>query len=447
MTAFIDLLGPAALVIVLLVGIHTLFGLHVLRRNVVFIDLALAQMAGLGATVAFSIGYAPLSATSYAYSFAFTLGGALLLSGLRFLPKRIPHEALIGILYIVATAATILFIEKSPQGAEHLKQLLTGNIVTINYEDAVRLLPLYASIGVAIILIAARGGFARIGAAGWFFDLLFYAMFGAVVTSSVAIVGVLLVFSFLIVPACIGLLLADSAWRQWLLGTAFGIAAGAAGLAVSYFNDYSAGASVVCAFGATLALIGAIKIGIHAIRRKASTRYFRGAGLASAAILLASALWSSVAPRSDQPLLNSVEAIIPFVRTLYLSDVERQMIAESAVYAERYRTEGERLNRIEQDDRVGGTLSNEKLAKIASFIKAYNEMRSGEIFVAKETIARARIRNRIWLFATQFSLGFLLLWAALRGTGFLTAAKQKMLPRVRPRSSPNSDPGTPTPCE
>jgi zinc/manganese transport system permease protein len=425
-TAFIDLLGPAALVIVLLVAIHTLFGLHVLRRNIVFIDLALAQLAGLGATVAFGIGYAPQSATSYAYAFGFTLAGALLLSGLRFLPKRIPHEALIGILYIVAAAATILFIEKSPQGAEHLKQLLTGNIVTINYEDAVRLLPLYAGIGVALVFIAARGGFARGGAAGWFFDLLFYAMFGAVVTSSVAIAGVLLVFSFLIVPACIGLLLADGALRQWLWGTAFGIAAGAAGLIVSYFNDYSAGAAVVCAFGATLALTGAVKIGIHANRRGAGSRHFRGAALASAAILLASALWSLAAPRSDQPVLNSVEAIVPGARTLYLSDAERQVVAESAAYAERYRSEAERLNRMEQDDRVDGTLGNEKIAKIASLIKAYNEMRSGETFVATETLARARVRNRLWLFGTQFGLGVLLLWAALRGTGFFTAAKQKM---------------------
>jgi zinc/manganese transport system permease protein len=425
-TAFIDLLGPAALVIVLLVAIHTLFGLHVLRRNIVFIDLALAQLAGLGATVAFGIGYAPQSATSYAYAFGFTLAGALLLSGLRFLPKRIPHEALIGILYVMAAAATILFIEKSPQGAEHLKQLLTGNVVTINYEDAVRLLPLYAGIGFALVFIAGRGGFARGGAAGWFFDLLFYAMFGAVVTSSVAIAGVLLVFSFLIVPACIGLLLADGALRQWLWGTAFGIAAGAAGLIVSYFNDYSAGAAVVCAFGATLALTGAAKIGIHANRRGAGSRHLRGAALASAAILLASALWSLAAPRSDQPVLNSVEAIVPAARTLYLSDAERQVVAESAVYAERYRSEAERLNRMEQDDRVDGTLGNEKIAKIASLIKAYNEMRSGETFVATETLARARVRNRLWLFGTQFGLGVLLLWAALRGTGFFTAATQKM---------------------
>ena len=440
MTAFIDLLGPALLVIVLLVAIHTLFGLHVLRRGIVFIDLALAQMAGLGATIAFSIGYAPLSATSYAYSFAFTLVGALLLSGLRFLPKRIPHEALIGIVYIVATATTILFIEKSPQGAEHLKQLLTGNIVTLGYADAVRLLPLYAGIGMAIVIITARGGFARTGTAGWFFDLLFYALFGAVVTSSVAVAGVLLVFSFLIVPACIGLLLANNAGRQWLLGTAFGIAAGAGGLVLSYFKDYSAGAAVVCAFGVTLALIGLIKIAMHVNRHQKSARYFRGAALVLAGILLGSALWSLAKPRSDQPLLNSVEAIIPFARTLYLSEVERETIAESSVYAERYRTESERLNKMEQDDRVDGRLSNEKISKILSFIKAYNEMRSGEEFVATETLARARSRNRIWLFGSQFCLSFLLLWAALRGTQFLTSAKQKWLPNTRNYRSSNTKP-------
>jgi len=419
-TAFIDLLGPAALMIVLLVAIHALFGLHVLRRNIVFIDLALAQIAGLGATVAFGLGYAPLSATSYAYAFAFTLLGAVLLSGLRFLPKRIPHEALIGILYIVASAATLLFIEKSPQGAEHLKQLLTGNIVTIHYEDAVRLLPLYVGVGLGIVLITARGGFARAGAAGWFFDLLFYAMFGAVVTSSVSIAGVLLVFSFLIVPACIGLMLTDSALRQWLLGTLFGSVAGAAGLVISYVNDYSAGAAVVCAFGAMLALIGTIQIGLYALRRRTRVSYLRGSALLMAVVLLASSIWSAASPRSDQPLLNSVEAIIPWVRTLYISGLERQTINESAVYADRFTSDGERLNKMEQDDRVKGDLSDEKLAKIASFIKAYNEMRSGEEFVIKETVARARTRNRIGLFAAQLVLGILLLWAAFNHTKFLS---------------------------
>ena len=163
-----------------------------------------------------------------------------------------------------------------------------------------------------------------------------------------------------------------------------------------------------------LALIGAIQIGLHALRHRTRASYLRGSALVVAAVVLASSAWSAASPRSDQPFLNSVEAIIPWVRTLYFSELERQTISESAVYAERYTTEGERLNKIEQDDRVNGNLSDEKLAKIASFIKAYNEMRAGEEFVAKETVARARTRNWMGLFAAQFVLGVLLVWAAFR---------------------------------
>ena len=394
---------------ILLVAIHTLFGLHVLRRNIVFIDLALAQMAALGATVAFTIGYPPLGLTSYAYSFAFTLVGALLLSCLRFLPRRIPHEALIGILYVVAAAVTILFIEKSPQGAEHLKQLLTGNIVTVEFDDAFRLLPIYGGIALLIGLMASRGGFARSGFAGWFFDLVFYALFGAVVTSSVSIAGVLLVFSFLIIPACIGSLLAGSFFQQWLLGVLFGSCAGALGLAGSYYGDLSAGATVVCAFGAMLATIGIVRLALSVFRRGRSAQYLRGIAVAVGGVLVASGIWSGVSPRADQPLLNSVERMLPSLRGAYLSAPERQVIAECAIFAARYQAEAERLNRMEADDRVAGKLSDEKLAKIASFVKANNEMRAGEEFVAMETVARARTRHRFGILAVQAGLG-LALW-------------------------------------
>ena len=136
-------------------------------------------------------------------------------------------------------------------------------------------------------------------------------------------------------------------------------------------------------------------------------------------------------------LPRPVEAIVPWVRTLYLSGLERQAINESAVYADRYKNEGERLNKIEQDDRVKGDLSDEKLAKIASFIKAYNEMRSGEEFVIKETVARARTHSRMGLFAAQFVLGILLLWAAFSHTKFVNTAKLKMRVVANEKLSPN----------
>jgi zinc/manganese transport system permease protein len=408
---FFELLGPALVMTILLVAIHTLFGLHVLRRNIVFIDLALAQMAALGATVAFSVGHAPLSASSYTYAFAFALGGAVLLSGLRFLPKQLPHEALIGILYIVATATTMLFIEKSPQGAEHLKQLLTGNIVTVQYEDTLRLLPLYAGIAVIVVVTALRGGFQRAGLVGWCLDLLFYALFAAVVTSSVAIAGVLLVFSFLIVPACIGLLLAATMPRQWLLGVVCGSAAGACGLGAAYAWDLSAGAALVCAFGAMLVLVGALKFGVASLRQCKALRLLHGMAVAIGLVLVASGVWTGVAPRADQPLLDAAVRIFPALQRWTISEAEQRVISEARVYAERYRVEAARLNKMEADDRVQGTLTDEKLAKIASFIKAFNEMRTGEEFAAVETLARSRTRNRWWLCAGQVGLGMLLLAA------------------------------------
>ncbi len=412
MSGFLDLLGPAIAMIGVLVAIHALFGLHVLRRNIVFIDLALAQMAALGATVAFSIGYAPLSVTSHAYSFAFALGGAILVSGIRFLPTRIPHEAVIGILYIVATAVTILFIEKSPQGAEPLKQLLTGNIVTVGFDDVLRLLPLYAGIALVLVLVTRYGGFQRGGIAGWGFDLLFYALFAAVVTSSVSIAGVLLVFSFLIIPACIGILLAGKMPRQWLWGVVFGSIAGAAGLAASYAWDWSAGASVVCAFGAMLVLIGMGKL--VRTQHGGASRVAHGFAFTLGGLLIASGLWSAYAPRADQPLLNSIERLVPSARALTMNGAEQKIITEASTYAVRYQAEAERLNRMEADDRVTGNLSDEKLAKIASFIKAYNEMRTGEEFVVVETLARARVRNRWWLGVVQVGLGVILFAVVIR---------------------------------
>jgi zinc/manganese transport system permease protein len=414
MSAFIELLGPALAVTVLLVAIHTLFGLQVLRRNVVFIDLALAQMAALGATVAFTLGHAPLSTSSYAYSFGFTLVAAMMLSGLRFLPTRIPHEALIGILYIVAAAATLLFIDKAPQGAEHLKQLLTGNIVTVTYNDVTRLVPLYLGISVLIGAITLRHGFTQTGLLGWFCDLLFYAGFGAVVTSSVSVAGVLLVFSFLIIPACIGILLAESALWRWLTGIVFGSLAGGLGLFLSFSADLPAGATIVCCFGGMLGIIGLGRFAVSVCTAGTASRYLRYLATVIACILLVSAAWILVAPRSDQPLLNTLENGLPAVSRLYQSDEERQMIIESFNYAERYRHEAERLNQMESNDRASGNLDDAKIAKIASFIKSYNEMRKGEQFVIQETIARARERSRLRLFAMQFGLALFMLWPFYR---------------------------------
>src|SRR6266436_4825231 len=148
---FEDVLAFAALPLaaaIVFTGIHTWFGLQVLRRNVVFADLALAQVSALGATVAVVAGHAVQSPAGYAYALIFTALGALLLTGSRALSRSVRQEAFIGVLYVVATAATVLVVDRSPQGAEHVKRMLVGSILSVTAEEVVRFIVLYSAIGV-----------------------------------------------------------------------------------------------------------------------------------------------------------------------------------------------------------------------------------------------------------------------------------------------------------
>src|SRR3954467_10055415 len=145
-----DVLAFAALPLaaaVVFTGIHTWFGLQVLRRNVVFADLALAQVSALGATVAVVAGHALQSPAGYAYTLAFTVVGALLLTASRGLARSVRQEAFIGVLYVFATAATVLVVDRSPQGAEHVKKMLVGGILSVSADELVKLIVLYAGIG------------------------------------------------------------------------------------------------------------------------------------------------------------------------------------------------------------------------------------------------------------------------------------------------------------
>jgi zinc/manganese transport system permease protein len=222
-------------------------------------------------------------------------------------------------------------------------------------------------------------------AASWRWDFLFYATFGVVVTSSVALAGVLLVFSFLIIPAAIGMLHADRLSRQLAIGWISGSVASLAGLAASYAWDLPTGAAMVCAFGVALAVaglwrargvVGKMRIGV-------------------AAILVLSGLWLTALPRADQPLLDGSEYLFPAMRGIYMTPVEQAAYDESAEQAERYRREGEKLNEREVRSRYEGKqLDAMELGRLASFLKSYGEMRRGEQFVMAEVRSRARERNR-----------------------------------------------------
>jgi zinc/manganese transport system permease protein len=395
MTDALVLLWPSFLVAFCLVGIHAYFGIQVLAREVVFVDLALAQIAALGATVAFMLGHPAQGLAAYAYSLGFTLIAAALIAGTRAWSQRIQQEALIGIIYVVAAAAAILVIDRAPQGSEHLKQILTGNILTSGLSELAVIAPLYAAIGVLHLLLRRRLLQNDSFAGSFIWDFVFYATFGVVVTSSVALAGVLLVFSFLIIPAAIGVLYADTLARQLIIGWTAGTFTSALGLAASFAFDLPTGAAMVCAFGLALALAGLsypFVVGDTSLALRRAVIVVRGCAVV---LLAGSALLLMIAPRADQPLLDVAEYTVPSLRALYFTANETQVYAEAGQYAERYRQEAERLNAREIRSRSQGeALDDEMVGRISSFLKSYGEMRRGEQFVMHEVRARARTRVR-----------------------------------------------------
>lgn len=395
-TDALTLLWLPFLVALCLTGIHTYLGLQVLARNIIFVDLALAQIAALGATVAFMLGHPVTSGGSYAYSAAFALLAAMLLAATRNWSGRVPQEALIGVIYVVAAAAAFLLVEKAPQGTEHIKQVLTGNILTTGADDLVVVVPLYLVIGGLLWTVRARLADPGAGWRGWLWDFLFYACFGLVVTSSVALAGVLLVFSFLIIPAAIGVLYAQGVGRQLLLGWSVGVLASLLGLVASYVFDLPTGSAMVCVFGATLALAGVLRPLMMGGDEKRGD-FARAARIVASAVLLASGAWMTIAPRADQPLLDSAEYVVPELRALYMNGRELEVYRDSDLYAQRYRREAERLNQTEAVSRWRGrALDDTEVRRISSFLQSYNEMHKGEEFVKHEVRSRARERAR-WI--------------------------------------------------
>lgn len=413
MSEALSLLWLPFLVAFCLTGIHAYFGIQVLARGVIFVDLALAQIAALGGTVAFMLGHAAQSPQTYAYSLAFTFAAALLLTGTRVWAGRIPQEALIGVLYVVAAGAAVLLIDRAPQGAEHLKQILIGNILTSGASDLATIIPLY--IAVAIAHLGAAALLERFSRVAWPSDLLFYASFGIVVTSSVAIAGVLLVFSFLIVPAAIGALFAQRFPRQLAVAWSTGTLASGAGLCASYFLDLPTGATMVCTFGVALAIAGLLRGVVTAGPLAAAKRVGRTLQIACALVLIASALLLIARPRADQPLFDAIEAAFPSLREAYLTAPERATYADARAYAQRYGHEASRLNALEAEKRSGPQqLDDVQVQRLSSFVRSYAEMQRGEEFVMREVRSRARERIRFWIGLPLLMLGCAL---AVLGTG------------------------------
>lgn len=261
MDPFIHVMALPFLACLILTGMHAYLGLHVLEREVIFVDLALAQIAALGAGLALVLGHGTDSFQSYAVSLGFTLAGAAIFSLTRFRKQRVPQEAIIGITYAVSAAALLMVLSLSGEGDEHIREALVGNILLVSGSEIAKLFTVYLAIGVfhyvyrrKFFLISRdpQAAFEQ-GINVRFWDFLFYASFGLVVTSSVKIAGVLLVFSFLVVPAAAAVLFSPEPRTRLVLGWGVGFFASVLGMAVSYYLDFPTGASVVCVFGLILA--------------------------------------------------------------------------------------------------------------------------------------------------------------------------------------------------
>ena len=245
-------------------------GIHVVARKVIFVDLALAQIAALGATYATVLGYdANLAGDDLAvalFSLAFTFVGAGLFAIARMRKERVPQEAFIGIVYAAASATAILILSKSPTGGEELKHMLVGDVLLVSMPTIINDAILYSLVGIFHIIFRKRFLAISVDSEGaqaaginirvW--DLLFYMTFGVLVTRSVAIAGVLLVFSYLVIPAVIAQMWRDTIKGRLILGWMAALSASFAGILWSFYSDYPTGPAVVMTLASFLIVSGAL---------------------------------------------------------------------------------------------------------------------------------------------------------------------------------------------
>ena len=254
----LEILSVPFVACLVLTGILCYFGIHVIMREVIFVDLALAQIAAMGAAVGALLGFDPHSAQGYAAALGFTVVGAAIFTLGRFRDARVPQEAIIGIVYAVSTAVALLILSKIAVEQDEIKNMLVGRLLFVDWPEVVTTGVICTAVGLvhfglrhrffAISTSAERARSSGLNVYMW--DFVFYVTFGLVVTSSVQMAGVLPVFSFLIVPAACAMMFFSATRTRLLVGWVFGILASALGLMASAVWDLPTGASVVAAFGA-----------------------------------------------------------------------------------------------------------------------------------------------------------------------------------------------------
>ena len=259
------MIWPLAACLVL-TGIHVYLGVHVIARKVIFVDLALAQIAALGTVIGVLLGYEvgkDLTAL-YLYSLAFTIFGAFIFSATRMKGEKVPHEAIIGIVYAVTFAATILVLSKSALGPQELDHIIKGELLWVQSYVVMKTAIIYACVGLfhfifrkkfmAISLDPAKAEESGVSVRFW--DFLFYMSFGFVITSSVAIAGVFLVFSYLVIPSVGAMLVSDKLSTRLTLGWIGGSIISFIGVKLSWDTGLPTSPLVVVLFALALIATG-----------------------------------------------------------------------------------------------------------------------------------------------------------------------------------------------
>jgi zinc/manganese transport system permease protein len=281
----LDLMGAPFAECLVLVAIHTYLGIHVLKRRVIFVDLALAQIAALGTTVGFLFGILPETSAALVFSMAFTFIGAAIFALSRIRGEKVPQEAIIGLVYAITCATAVLVVEKT-QGAEHLKDILVGSILWVAWKDVGTAAGAYLFIGIVHFVLRHKffkisedpDGAYKSGMWVRFWDFIFYLTFGFVITFSTRVAGVLLVFVFLVAPAIMAFMITNRLLYQLLIGWAMGTAVTVIGLYLSYVVDLPSGPTVVAFYGIALVL-GALVLYVLRSKRRLRATAWVGIGM------------------------------------------------------------------------------------------------------------------------------------------------------------------------
>lgn len=250
----ITFLAAPFVMCLILAGIHCYLGLHVLARGVIFVDLSLAQVAAFGATVAILLGFDHHSTGTYLISLGSTFLAAALFALARRHEEMFSQEAIIGIVYALASASVVLVVDKIAHGAEHIKDILVGQVLWVTWHDVIKTTLIYGAVSLIHYIFRKQFLMASFGKSRspiqrqGLWDFLFYALFGVVITSSVSLAGVLQVFAYLVVPSVISTLFFSTIRARLFFGWALGLVLSFTGLLLSYLWDLPAGAFIVVCF-------------------------------------------------------------------------------------------------------------------------------------------------------------------------------------------------------